>query len=362
MRDDEFWTRDGAKRGVLWTNLFGRRVSTGCTSRRHAEIWKRAQERTGADPRLAASERACLDDAIRDLYAELRRRGRSAATLKRARQKLGHFPRLWGAKRRLSTIDARLISEYIDTRLTERGVRKGATVSRLTIRDELAFLRQLLKLARRHKLYPYAIDDVMPLLFETGHKPRRDFIPFADLPRLLIHLPSHRRAHVTWFCVCGGRLADSIRARREDIDADAWRITVRGSKTAASYRTIPVPKFLRSLVSEVLQWAPGEDVLFLPWGKIDRDLKAACARARLPAVSSNGLRRTFGHALRTHGFDLDTISKMFGHTTAKLARDVYADTEGDELAAVVGLQEDRATYKKRTRTASAPRKPRQNRA
>lgn len=357
----EFWTRDGSKGGVLWTNLHGRRVTTGCTDKRAARIWKRAQERQGADPRLAAAEKACLADAIRDLYAELRRRGRSKSTLKRAEQKLGHFPRLWGVDCKLARIDARKIAEYVDARLLEPGAKTETTVARITIRDELAFLRQMLKLARRNGLYPHAIEDVLPIQFETGHKPRKDYVAEDNVPKLLKRVTKRHRAHLLFFCVTGGRLADSYRAKREDFDTVKWRVRVRGSKTEKSWRTIPVPEFLRPRVTELLASAEGEDVLFRFWPNINRDIKAACDRAKIPRVSTNGLRRTFGHSLRVHGFDLDTISKLFGHTTVKLARDVYADVEGDELAEVVQKQEARGArmrYKNGTRPARKPKKRR----
>ncbi len=101
-----------------------------------------------------------------------------------------------------------------------------------------------------------------------------------------------------------------------------------------------MPEFLRWLVAIMLANAPGEGLLFAPWseGSMNRDIKAACRRAGLEPVSTNGLRRTFGHALRCHGFSLDVISSLFGHTTEKLARDVYADFATDELAEKVRKQ------------------------
>jgi integrase len=358
----EFWKRkrpDGKPGRIYWTNLQGQRVSTGQSTEGDARIWKRAREREGADPRLAAAEAACLEDAIGDLYAELRRRGRAAATQKRARDKLGHFARLWGLKRKMSTIDSKLVNEYIDKRLTEPGIRKKATVQRITIRDELAFLRQTLKLAYRNGVFHLHAEDVLPILFETGHKPKKDYVRFDKIPALVAGLPKSRRAHALYFCVCGGRAADSERALREDFDVERWRITVRGSKTAASWRTIPVPEFLRPLVTQMLELAPGglakDDPLFWLWedGSMNRDLRIACEKAGIGRVSSNGLRRTFGHALRSHGFDLDTISKLFGHTTAKLVRDVYADVDGDELAEIVEHAEAHgkvASQQRRTKT------------
>lgn len=332
----EFWQRkrpDGSLGRVYWTNLFGRRVSTGQQSLRAARVWKQGKELDGANPRLAAAKKASLVDAIVDMIAELRRRGRKPATISKVTKKLGHYPRIWGLGRKLATIDARAVSQYIDQRLTEPGT-GDATVKRITISDELGALRQALKLARRHGLYPFAIEDVLPDRFETGHKPRTDYVPFGDLWRLYGALPQHRRAHMLFYCVTGGRTADSFRAMRKDFDTAAWRIDVHGSKTEGSDRNIPVPEFLRWLVLILLADAPGENLLFTTWseGSQNRDIKAACRRAGLAPVSTNGLRRTFGHALRSHGYTLDVISKLFGHTTEKLARDVYADFTADELA------------------------------
>jgi integrase len=333
----EFWQRkraDGSLAPTYWTNLFGRRVSTGCTTLRLARAWKDAKLLDGANPRLAASKKATLEDAVRELLAELRRRGRSPKTVDKVRKKLGHFPRLWGASRKLATINSALVDSYIDERLKDPGAARGSSLSRTTIRDELAALRQMLKLARRQGVYPYAIEDVLPLRFEAKIKPRRDFVPFDKLPRFVAELPKHRRAHVLFFCVTGGRAADSFRAMRKDFNVTDWRIDVHGSKTDGSTRTIPVPEFLQPLVTELLETAPGENLLFQPWseGSMNRDIKAACRRAGIEPVSTNGLRRTFGHALRAHGYSLDVISKLFGHTTEKLARDVYADFTADELA------------------------------
>jgi integrase len=338
----EFWQRerpDGTRGGPWQTNLFGRRVSTGQPTQALARAWKAGKLLDGANPRLAASKKAHLDGAVKDLLAELRRRGRAPGTIDKVRKKMGHFLRLWGKDCRLHTIDARRVNAYIDARMLDAGAARDSSLSRTTIRDELAALRQTLKLAKRLGVYAYPLEDVLPDRFEANVRPRTDFVPYDKLHLLFGQLPEHRRAHILFFCVTGGRCADSFRARREDFDVsgDEWRITVRGSKTRLSWRTIPVPDFLRWPVALLLVLAPGEDRLFSPWseGSMNRDIKAACRRAGLAPVSTNGLRRTFGHALRSHGYSLDVISKLFGHSTEKLARDVYADFSADELAAKV---------------------------
>lgn len=352
MGKREFWRRprtDGTLGDVYWTNLGGKRITTGCPSLKAAKRWKERKLVERADPRRAASEVATLADAMRELYAELRRRGRAAGTQKRCRQKLAHFPRLWGEDCKLSEIDARKVGKYIDARLDDSLETTGfKTPKRITLRDELAFLRQMLKLARRQGLYAMAIEDVLPDQFETGHKPMRDWVREENLPKLLDHVEKRHAAHLLFFVCTAGRLSDSYRARREDFDLEKSRATVRGSKTDGSYRTIPVSDFLQGYVKQMLRDADGETVLFRDWPNIHRDVNAACVRAGIPKVTSNGLRRTFGMWHRLRGFSLDTISKLFGHTTAKLVRDVYADLEGDELAELMALEQARGTFKSST--------------
>ncbi len=250
-------------------------------------------------------------------------------------KKLGHYATMWGADFPLGSIDARLVAEYIDTRMKAPGIRKGQTVSRLTIRDELVALRQVLALARRNRSFHVHPDDVMPLRWETKHRPRKDWIKEKDLERLLEELAPHRAAHLLYFVCCAGRSADSFRSLRED-----WTLTkgketalVRGSKTDGSWRTNPVTPFLLPWVRRMLKDAPGKTVLFEPWTMMLRDIKLACDRAGVAHVTTNGLRRSFGKWHRIRGYSLDDISKLFGHTTAKLVRDVYADVDGEELRA-----------------------------
>lgn len=365
-RRRDFWRReypDGSVSPNYWTNLFGERVSTGFPSLEAAKRWKEARLLEGADPRRAAAEKASLEDAVRELYAELRRRGRSKATLKRAEQKLGHFVRLWGADCKLADINARAVGHYIDARLLDPGARTGSTVARITIRDELAFLRQMLVLARRQGLYALAIEDVLPTLFETGHKPKKTWCKERDLPRLLrqFHLQD-RAAHIAWIVATGSRYSESLRAMREDVDLTNYRVLIRGSKTVESWKTITIPSRMRKWLRYALLLVDKERTtrpMFDAWGQMVRDMKAACLRAGIPQVGPHDLRRTFGKWLRLHGFDLDTIAKLLRHTTDKLAREVYADVEGDELATVVENAEAMAVMSKtRTRPPQKDGNPR----
>ncbi len=115
--------RDGTLGKVYWTRLNGERISTGCTDIRAAEAWRRAREREKADPTYLRAKGARLEDVVQDFLAELRRRGRAPKTIEKNEKKLGHFLTKWGVDFALAGVDARLVSSYIDERLTEQGIR-----------------------------------------------------------------------------------------------------------------------------------------------------------------------------------------------------------------------------------------------
>ena len=254
------------KRGnVWWTRIDGKRVSTRCKDKKAAELAARDLERRRADPRHAAAQSTTLGDAVRSMTAELRRRGRAAATMERAKQKLGHWVRLWGETLPLALITRDRVTDVIDQRQAE-----GA--SRTTIRDELAFLRQLLRLAWSERLTPHDPASILPR-WEAQHRPRERVLEPAEVEALLRALTPRRAAHVAFVLATGARLGESMRARREDVADDV--VYLRGTKTELARRRVPILPMTRPLLAFALEHAPGEALLFAPWGKLHRDVSAS---------------------------------------------------------------------------------------
>lgn len=155
-----------------------------------------------------------------------------------------------------------------------------------------------------------------------------------NLAKLLNHVRKRHAAHIAFAVATGARLGECYRARRSDVDLRAGTVTLRGTKTAAAKRTIPVSKFMRPLLQFALKHG-GPDLLFRVWPKIQRDMRAACKRAGIPEVTPNDLRRSFGKWHRARGFEPSLIAVLLGHTTDKLAQTTYGTIEGRELSALV---------------------------
>lgn len=321
------------KKGVWWCRVRGRhgrviRKSTRTPDYQAAIDVAAQYERAFATEDNANAEETTLESCVADYLADLARRGRSKATQKIAQQKTGHFLRRWTGKMPMARLTAKLVTEYIDARLAEG-------VERFTVKKELGHLRQIIRLARYHRVYHQDPETVLPPYFQGKHVPRKRWPTPAELHALLQQLHRHRAAHVAYMTATGARLGESYRALRSDADFDRRVVHIHGTKTEGADDDVPITGVNEGLLRWALANAPGKTVLFHPWGKIHRDLAAACIRAGIATVTPNDLRRAFGHWHRGHGVDVNLVSKMLRHTTDKLAQTTYAKLSGQEVAKLV---------------------------
>lgn len=206
------------------------------------------------------------------------------------------------------------VDRYVSTRIDE-----GAHTN--TVAKELAALRGILKLAHRHGLCDHP-SSVMPLDFSAKYEPRKAHVAgLSDLRKLVAALPARRRAHVLFCVAFGASWGESERAEPGDIDVDRGFVHVRGTKNRHRDRLVPI--LYPDLATRVLREAPGKRVLFAPWSNVRRDLHVACKRAKLPMLSPNDLRRTFGTWLRAQGVEPQLIGAAMGHADSRMVERVY---------------------------------------
>lgn len=326
--------------GVWWARVRDRtgrvvRRSTHCKDKDAAWIEFKNFEREAVDQKYGCAAEATLSECLQDYYDDLARRGVSKATRGIAEQKCGHFVRLWENEGRsplpMAKIDAALVHDYIDKRQRE-------DVVDFTIKKELGQLGQVLTLAIHHGKYHLALAQVMPPFFSGKHKPRNRKLTIAEASKLLAQFDDRRAAHLAFILATGARLSESFRAQRSDVDWEKRVVHVRGSKTTAADDDVPITLLTEKLLTWAIDHAPGRTVLYHPWGKIQRDVAAACERAGIPRMSPNDLRRSFGWWHRLSGVSVDVVARMLRHTTDKLAQTTYARLGGPELSTLVAGQ------------------------
>jgi hypothetical protein len=140
------------------------------------------------------------------------------------------------------------------------------------------------------------------------------------------------RTFVALAVAFGLRRSEVFRVTAADLKRE--ELVVRGTKTAASARTVPVLSIFRPLVDAV-------DRSMLPVDyrrNLRRDILAACARIKIDACTPNDFRRTHATLLAERSVDPDIIRRFLGHTTRALVDRVYSRPRAALLAAQAEAQ------------------------
>lgn len=300
-----------------------KRVSTRESNRRTAQVVAEGRERRAADPTYRAGT-TTLEKAIHSFITQHAAR-KADGTRHMYDVKTRQLARVMGLQRRLDEIDAEQVDRYIAVRL-------GEGTAKSTIGKELTALRGVLKLARRHKLYPHALDEVMPERWENEYEPRERWCTADEVWRILAALPPHRAAVVAFMVATGARMSETMRARREDVGTDS--VHLRGTKTTGSRRVAPVMLWGKPFLEYALERA--EDArgapMFRDWTAAMRwDLVRVCDRLGIPHASANDFRRTYGQWLRHAGVEPAIIAVTMGHKDSRMVERVYGRLPADKL-------------------------------
>lgn len=310
------------KKRILWCAFHGDRWSTGTADPREAE--RRVRQKY--DPRHAAASARTIEDAVRLLYGALDRRGRSEATKQNARDKLGHFVRLWHGIP-LADIDYETVNAYVKARMhpDDEEVRPAA---RLTVSHELGYLRQAWKLARAQGWTPRAWDELMPERFDRGYKPRTRWLTTRELYAVLSSLPPEKAAWIAWIVATGSDVGDVGRAQHGDLDWRRGLVRVRGTKTAFRDRLVVISDVTKPLLKLAARYGPP----FIEWPWVNGELRKLAKRLKIAHFSPKDLRRTHGYWLRNEGVPPHLIGPDMGHADTAMADRVYAVGEVTDRA------------------------------
>lgn len=305
------------KRGRYWWYQFrGERYSTRCTDRKAAEAAARDIERRVTDPTYRPAHETTLGACLTAWVEDRRRAGRAAGTLRAIGVHVAHLARILGEETPIARIGAAEIETFTAKRHAE-----GA--SRSTQGKERSTLHGALGRARRLRLYPFALDEVFGP-FEVEYEPVKRRLTERELPKLLAELPADRAAVCAFIVATSADHPTSVaRVERGDIDLKRWRVLVKGTKNKYRHRVVAVvlPLFRRLLKLAATH------VPFRPWTNAVRDLKAACARAKVPRVTPRDLRRTHGYILHARGVAPDLIAPGMGHADSTMVETIYGKLE-----------------------------------
>jgi len=121
---------------------------------------------------------------------------------------------------------------------------------------------------------------------------------------------------VRFLAYSGARLREATALRWSDFDSARNRLTIAGTKTTSSYRTVPIFPPLAALVAEMRGRRGPEpaDSRILRVKECLGALKSACRRVGVKALTHHDLRHLFATSCIESGVDVPTVSRWLGHS------------------------------------------------
>lgn len=259
-----------------------------------------------------------------DRFLALRTATSAAATAEFYSCKIDRLREVLGERVAASLTMACIVS-YVENR--------KPTVKLATVRKELGVLRSALRLARKAGAkIPDPSDYWPPIRFRTNRVKR--YLKRDDLTRLIGQLTETQVDFVMWGLYTGARLGELRGLRWEDLDLREKTLHIRGTKTDSSDRVIP----LHAKLCELATRHKGKTGPILRrWINIQRDLKLACDRAKLPPLSPNDLRRTFATWMKQAGADSAVVARLLGHVNSIMVDRVYGQLGSPQIVQALNL-------------------------
>lgn len=303
LRGDVYWAR-GSDGGVKF------RKSTRHTSRRKALLVIARWEREFADPDSFRAHQATVGTAAERWMREIDV-SKNPETVRFYKYKIAHVVRLLG-KVRLSRLTHERVLDYIEKREAEGSVPHS-------IHRELTSLRLTLKSAVRAREFHRDPKLVIPD-YSAQYEPLKNWVTAETVWAAIAHLPNHRGGAVAWAIATASDFSTIFNARRDDVRRET--VLVRGTKTGSRHREIPRVDTLEPFLRHALAYG-GADVLFEPWGKMARDVRAACKRAGVPEFTARTLRRSIATWFVNAGVPYEIAAAFLGHANTMMLQKVY---------------------------------------
>jgi len=121
---------------------------------------------------------------------------------------------------------------------------------------------------------------------------------------------------VRFLAYSGARLREATALRWGDFDFTRNRLTISGTKTESSDRTIPIFPPLAALIAEMRErrGIESDNAPILRVRECLGSLKSACRKLGIKALTHHDLRHLFATSCIESGVDIPTVSRWLGHS------------------------------------------------
>jgi integrase len=188
---------------------------------------------------------------------------------------------------------------------------------------------------------------------------RRVYLTVEDVARLAVESGQHRTLVLT-LAYTGIRWGEAVALRVRDIQFLRRRLSVHdnavqlgvdhavGETKGREERAVPVPQFVLDELAVQCEGRSLDDLVFgdgtnyLPGPKsVGGWFAGAVKRAKVQKITPHDLRHSCASISISSGVNVLALSRMLGHTSAKVTLDTYADlfdTDLDAIASALDLK------------------------
>lgn len=176
--------------------------------------------------------------------------------------------------------------------------------------------------------------DLIPKSAWGHYEPRRRFLTPSEIGTLLAHCPPDWADCVMGWTYTGARLMELFSILPTDVDLRGQTIRIRGTKSDASSRTVPIAPPLLPTVEALVDGSvsPSEPLWDFPRGErggvhptaLQGRFQRLVGRAGLDDLRIHDLRRTCGSLLASEGVSLHVIREVLGHRSILTTQRIYA--------------------------------------
>ncbi len=157
------------------------------------------------------------------------------------------------------------------------------------------------------------IRKVKPL---KGEKTRLRYLSVEECGRLISECPERLRPVVIFALNTGMRRGEILNLRWKDVDMKNKIILLPNISTKTMQkREIPLNETAYRLLASMVRPLNDDEKIFKLQVRIREDFERACKKANIHDFRFHDLRHTFASHLVMSGVDIQTVSKLLGHTT-----------------------------------------------
>lgn len=252
-----------------------------------------------------------------------------------------HVEPVWGTMR-IADVDLAAVERWIADMATE----SGATVVIRAYGVLAGILDDAVK-SRRLASNPARGVENLPRKSARRHV----YLSPEDVGRLAGESGQHR-ALILVLAYCGIRWGEAVALRVRDVEFLRRRLSVHdnavqlgvdhavGQTKSRHHRSVPVPQFVLDELSVQCARRNPDDLVFGDGDYLPRPkshggwFAGAVKRAKVQRITPHDLRHSCASIAISSGVNVLALSRMLGHTSAKVTLDTYADLFDTDLDAV----------------------------